>query len=146
MGAPRQKRQGALHPLLTCAPKVYVGPRAERALQGERGVLLGAQRPGWIDVLEIDTGGGTSLGSLVDHRFWAFGSWDRVGLSLSAREVERHWRRLLTELVPGDVLLSGGAPLVHMGDRWEHAPLVCERGAVAKSQRATSARRDHLRR
>ena len=35
-------------------PRVYVGPNAERALRGERGVLLGARRPSFVDVLEFE--------------------------------------------------------------------------------------------
>ena len=134
---PDHKRQRGLGPLLRHAPKVYVGPGAEGALRGERCVLLGARRPRWVDVLELGPCGGASLTSLVDSRFQSFGSWEAVGVSLRGREGARHKAQLLSALVPGDVLLSSGTPLVHMGDRWERAALVCERGALSKVPRAT---------
>ena len=132
-----RKRQRGLRPLLRYAPKVYVGPGAEDVLQGERCVLLGARRSSWVDVLELGPPGGKSLSSLVDSRFQSFGSWDAVGVSLPGREGVRHKAQLLSALVPGDVLFSNGRPLVHMGDRWELATLLCERDARSKRQRAT---------
>ena len=131
------KRHRGLRPLLGYAPKVYVGPGAEGVLRGERCVLLGARRFSWVDVLEIGPAGGRTLSSLVDSRFQAVGSWDAVGVSLPGREGVMHKTELLSALVPGDVLVSNGRPLVHMGDRWERAALICERDVLSKRQRAT---------
>jgi hypothetical protein len=130
-------RTAGLAPLLKHTPKIYVGPRAESALQGARCVLLGAQRPRWVDVLELGPCDGGSVTSLVDRRFQGFDEWEAVGVSLPGREGTRHRSELLRELVPGDVLLSGGTPLVHMGDRWERAALVRETRTRARSTKST---------
>lgn len=109
--------------LLRRVPTVYVGPAAERSLQGESGVLLGAHRPDWVDVLEFDPRGGLPLRRLVELRF-ATHARDAVGLSLSSRELRRSGARLLSELVPGDVVITESGARVHTGSRWVQAKLV----------------------
>ena len=108
-------------------PRVYVGPDALRALEGERGFLFGARRTAWIDVFEFDPRPDTALPRLVDLRFSIEGSWDVVGLSLSSSDLAGARESLLHDLVPGDVLLTERGPLVHDGARWRKAPLVRER-------------------
>ena len=109
--------------LVETVPRVYVGPDAQRALSGEKGVLLGAKRPQWVDVLEFDARPGTQWKALVALRFTAFPAWEVVGLSLSSPEVRKLGDRLLRELVPGDVLVTEDGPSVHLGDAWSEAKL-----------------------
>jgi hypothetical protein len=104
-----------------------VGPNAERALEGEKGILLGSRRSAWIDVLEFDPRPDAAIRRLVDLRFSPAGPWDVVGLSLSSSELARRRASLLEELVPGDVLLTERGPLFHSGDAWRKAPLLRER-------------------
>lgn len=109
--------------LVETIPRVYVGGNAQRALAGERGVLLGAKRPQWVDVLEFDAREGTRWKALVELRFTAFPPWEVVGLSLSSPEFRKLGDRLLRELVPGDVLVTEDGPSVHLGDAWTEAKL-----------------------
>lgn len=121
MTAPRVARSSSR--LLRAVPTVYVGPDARRALTGEKGVLLGARRPQWIDVLAFDPRPATRTKSLVAMRFQTFPPWEVVGLSLSTSEFEKARDRLLVELVPGDVVLTERGPSVHRGDQWTKARL-----------------------
>ena len=117
-----------LSPLIRGAtPRVYVGPNAQRALEGERGLLFGARRTAWIDVLEFDPRPGAAVPRLVDLRFSAAGPWDVVGLSLSSSELAFSRESLLDDLVPGDVLLTERGALLHDGAGWRKARLVRER-------------------
>ena len=117
-----------LSPLIRGAtPRVYVGPNAQRALEGERGLLFGARRTAWIDVLEFDPRPGAAVPRLVDLRFALEGPWDVVGLSFSSSELAFARESLLEDLVPGDVLLTERGALLHDGARWRRAPLVRER-------------------
>jgi hypothetical protein len=108
-------------------PRVYVGPNAERSLEGEKGVLLGSRRAAWVDVLEFDPRPNVAIPRLVDLRFSRPGPWDIVGLSLSSSELAERGESLLGDLVPGDVVLTERGPLFHDGDRWRKAPLLRER-------------------
>ena len=108
-------------------PRVYVGPNAWRALAGERGVLLGARRAAWVDVLEFDPRPNAAIRRLVDLRFASAGPWDVVGLSLSSTDLAGRRDALLRDLVPGDVVLTEKGPRVHNGDAWVAAPLRTER-------------------
>ena len=116
--------------LLATIPRVYVGPGARQALGGSRTVLFGAQRPAWVDVLELQAdesfAGVRGLRALVDRRFLPGGyeNWDAVGVSLSHRDAKRYEERLLAELVPGDVLITERSVSVHLGDTWAEAKLV----------------------
>jgi len=109
--------------LVETAPRVYVGPDAWRALAGEKGVLLGAKRPQWIDVLEFAARPAARWKALVELRFTGCLPWEVVGVSLSAPEFRKLGDRLLRELVPGDVLLTEEGPSVHLGDAWTQAKL-----------------------
>ena len=112
------------HRLLERVPRVYIGPDAECALLGQRGVLLGAKRPEWIDVLALDaqvSGGGWSM--LVARRYEAPRQWEAVGLSLPYVEFQKHRARWLRELVPGDAVITENGILVHLGDVWGSATL-----------------------
>jgi hypothetical protein len=109
------------------APRVLVGPNAERALEGERGLLLGAKRMAWVDVLEFDPRPDVTVARLVELRFSRSVPWDVVGLGLSASDLASRRESLLRDLVPGDVLLTERGPLVHDGVQWRKAPLVRER-------------------
>jgi len=110
--------------LIERIPRIYVGPGAARVLEGERGVLLGAKRPEWVDVLELEARGELRLEKLVALRFAAFPPWEVVGLSLLAPELVEWRDRLLRDLVPGDVLITEKGPSVHRGDGWAEAKLV----------------------
>ena len=120
--------------LIERSPRVYVGPGAERALRGERGVLLGSRRPQWVDVLEFDPRPDSGWERLVDLRFSPQAPWDAVGLSLPLAELRRRANKLLRELVPGDVLLTERGPRVHSGVAWIEAKLLRERTKGRKSQ------------
>jgi len=109
--------------LVETIPRVYVGPDAQRALAGEKGVLLGAKRPQWVDVLEFDSRQCARWKALVELRFTGFPQWEVVGLSLSAPEFRKLGDRLLRELVPGDILVTEDGPSVHLGDAWTEAKL-----------------------
>ncbi len=111
------------HRLLEKVPRVYVGPDAERALSGERGVLLGAKRPEWIDVLAVDAYTGDAWNTLVARRYEAPRQWEAVGLSLPFEEFRKHRARWLRELVPGDAVVTESGILVHLGDVWQTAKL-----------------------
>jgi hypothetical protein len=120
------KRSGLLV-LLARPPRVYVGPNAWRALAGERGVLLGARRAAWVDVVEFDPRPNAGIRRLVDLRFAASRPWDVVGLSLSSADLAVRRNALLEDLVPGDVVLTEKGPRVHNGAAWVAAPLRTER-------------------
>jgi hypothetical protein len=105
-------------------PTVHVGPRANGSLRGERGLLLGARRPAWIDVLEFDALPASGARSIIDSRFLPHPHWDVVGVSLSASELRHRGERLLRELVPGDVLMTERGPRFHAGWKWIAAPLI----------------------
>ena len=111
------------HRLLERVPRVYIGPDAERALTGERGVLLGAKRPEWIDVLTVELHAGGVWSALVARRFEAPRQWEAVGLSLPFEEFQRHRVRWLRELVPGDAVVTDNGVSVHLGDVWRTAKL-----------------------
>ena len=115
--------RGAAHRLIEKVPQVYIGPDAVRALSGERGVLLGAQRPEWIDVLAVDAQTGSAWTALVARRYDAPEQWAAVGLSLPFAEFEKHRARWLKELVPGDVVVTEKEIAVHLGDTWRSAKL-----------------------
>jgi hypothetical protein len=106
------------------APRVYVGPNAERALRGERGVLLGARRPAWIDVLEFDPRPDAAIRRLVALRFESTSPWEVVGLSLSSKDLPARLESLLRDLVPGDVILTEKGARVHDGADWIEAALI----------------------
>lgn len=101
-----------------------MGPNAARALRGERGVLLGARRHAWIDVLEFDPRPQMAVGRLVALRFEAADPWDVVGLSLGSRDLSAKLESLLRDLVPGDVILTEKGARVHDGAAWIEAPLI----------------------
>jgi hypothetical protein len=109
--------------MLDRVPRVYVGPNARRALTGEKGLLLGAKRPQWVDVLQFEPRTETSWNALVELRFSAFPPWEVVGLSLPSPEFHELGERLLRGLVPGDVLVTENGPSVHLGDAWTDAKL-----------------------
>ena len=109
--------------LVEIIPRVYIGPEAERALAGEKGLLLGAKRPQWVDVLKFEARAHLTWKKLVQERFSAFPSWDVVGLSLPSPEFGKLAERLLAELVPGDVLVTETGTSVHLGDAWTEAKL-----------------------
>jgi hypothetical protein len=112
-------------------PRVYVGPNAARALAGEKGVLLGSRRPAWIDVVEFDPQPDAGFRRLVELRFSNRGLWDVVGLSLSSSELARKRKRLLRDLVPGDVILTERGARFHDGASWVEAPLQADRNGSA---------------
>ena len=111
------------HRLLEKVPRVYIGPDAERALLGERGVLLGAKRPEWIDVLAVDAHTGGVWNTLVARRYEAPRQWEAVGLSLPFLEFQKHRARWLRELVPGDAVVTENGISVHLGDVWRTAKI-----------------------
>ena len=109
--------------LLRDVPKVFVGPDARRALSGDRGLLLGSKRPEWVDVLAFDGHAEASWRRLVALRFEDAGLWEVVGIGLSSTQFRAVRKRLLGELVPGDVVVTDHGPSVHLGDTWRKAPL-----------------------
>jgi hypothetical protein len=118
---------------------VYVGPGARFALGGSRGVLFGAQRPRWVDVLEFlgdaSFAGREGLDRALERRFdeAQHDDWDAVGLSMTGADVKRYRSKLLAELVPGDVLITERGVLVHLGDTWARAELVKDSASLQKT-------------
>lgn len=129
-------RSGKTHParLIEKIPTVYLGPGALDAAEGGCGLLVGAQRPGWVDVLDYLPFPGASWRELTRRRFEDPPEWDIVGIVLSKKDFERVNRALVRELVPGDVLLiSAGEEaipqiFIHLGDQWSAARLKVSRG------------------
>jgi hypothetical protein len=104
-------------------PVVYLGPDALGALNRGSGVLLGAQRPGWVDALSFDAAQHGDWKTLVDRRFCGGGDLEPVGIVVSRADFRRLSESLSRELVPGDVVLAiaGGkkgkpAAYVNRGD------------------------------
>ncbi|MGH9321807.1 MAG: hypothetical protein ACRD21_22520 [Vicinamibacteria bacterium] len=131
MSEPRRASRRPHLVLVPKAPRVYVGPNAERSLRGERGVLLGARRYAWVDVFEFDPRPRAPLRRLVDLRFSDSGPWDVVGLSLSTSDLKRSEAHLLRDLVPGDVLLTENGPRVHTGAAFVKTKLAAERKKIS---------------
>ncbi len=104
-------------------PVVYLGPDAMDALEEGRGVLLGAQRPGWVDAVRFSAAPKSSWTELVERRFRSRESLQPVGIVLPNTELRRLGQALARELVPGDVVLTvpakSGKPraYVNRGDR-----------------------------
>ena len=110
-GTPSARSAGGSHDrtwyrLIDELPVVYLGPDALGALNRERGVLLGAQRPGWVDALSFDAAPGGDWKALVDRRFWAGGDLEPVGIVVSRVDFRRLSERLSKALAPGDVVLA----------------------------------------
>ena len=99
-------------------PVVYLGPDALSALNQGRGVLLGAQRPGWVDALFFETAHKGDWKALVDRRFRVGGDLEPVGVVVSRADFLRFSEGLSRELVPGDVVLviagKKGKPAVYV--------------------------------
>lgn len=104
-------------------PVVYLGPDARPSLEEGRGVLLGAQRPGWVDALRFRAVCKGTWMELVERRFDARRALQPVGIVLPRSELRRLASALARELVPGDVVLAvpmkPGKPraYVNRGDR-----------------------------
>jgi hypothetical protein len=142
-------RSAKTHParLIEKIPIVYLGPGALGALKEGYGLLLGAQRPGWVDVLAYRPLPGASWRELTRRRFEDPPERDIVGIVLSEKDFERNNRALARELVPGDVLLAltdeDRIPqiFVHLGDQWAPARLRVSRGGTVTSARSRRRRR-----
>jgi len=92
--------------LIESSPVVYLGPGALGAMAEGRGILLGAQRPGWVDALCFDPAPRGKWKDLVDQRFRSRLGLEAVGIVLSPPELRRLAPTLVRELVPGDVVLT----------------------------------------
>ena len=129
MAAPAEGRLSESR-LFVRLPRVYVGPDATRALTGQWGLLLGKKRPGWIDVLAFSARARPRVSEMGALRFDASRDWPVVGLGLPELEWRRHTKRLLRELVPGDVLVTEKGARVHAGESFSAARLLLDgRGA-----------------
>ncbi len=123
-------RRGSIrYRLIDEIPTVYLGPDALSALDRGSGVLLGAQRPGWVDALSFDAAPNGDWKALVDRRFRGGGDLEPVGIVVSRADFRRLSERLPRELVPGDVVIAiagkKGKPAayVNRGDVLAPAPL-----------------------
>jgi hypothetical protein len=130
----RSKRAtAAVHPGVEASPVVYLGPDALEALEKGRGVLLGAQRPGWIDALVYESIPGKNWKQVVEARFAGGGDWDVVGVVLTREELELRGKTLARDLVPGDVVIAlstknvRARAYVNLGDQWAPARLKISR-------------------
>jgi hypothetical protein len=129
--------------LIQKIPTVYLGPGARDALSEGCGLLLGAQRPGWVDVLAYETMSCVSWKEIARRRFDEPPERDIVGIALSKKDFERSRKALVRELVPGDVLLTlsdkDTTPqiYIHLGDRWAAARLEMSRGGSSTSTRSS---------
>jgi hypothetical protein len=105
------------------------------ALEEGRGLLLGAQRPGWVDAVRFRAARAGSWKGLIERRFGAHGTLEPVGIVLGGSELRRLGRALARELVPGDVVLAvparRGKPVVYVnrGDRLARARLKISRNS-----------------
>ena len=117
-------------------PVVYLGPDAMEALEEGRGVLLGAQRPGWVDALAFDPAPNGDWKDLVERRFRQGSGLEPVGIVLSRNDFRRLGRKLFRDLVPGDVVLTvparAGRPraYVNRGDALAPARLRVSRSSA----------------
>jgi hypothetical protein len=118
---------------MTPTPVVYLGPDASEALEEGRGVLLGAQRPGWVDAVHFRAAPAGPWKELIERRFRPHRTLEPVGIVLAASELRRLGQALARELVPGDVVLAvparRGKPVayVNRGDRLAPARLKISR-------------------
>ncbi|MFQ5791046.1 MAG: hypothetical protein ACE5JI_11300 [Acidobacteriota bacterium] len=125
----RAPRGSGVYRVVDELPVVYLGPGALKVLEKGRGVLLGAQRPGWVDVLFFEAYPHIDWRRLVDFRFDRCGDWDAVGISLWRSELAACRQSLVRELIPGDVVLTlpkgAGEPRAHVnrGDRLSRSTL-----------------------
>ena len=129
----RASRRSSPSRLLIRPPVVYLGPDARKALEEGRGVLLGAQRPGWVDALGFRCAPAGPWRELVERRFRTADGLEAVGIVLARNELDRLTVALARELVPGDVVLAvpvrHGKPVVYVnrGDRLTPARLQISR-------------------
>jgi hypothetical protein len=102
-------------------------------LEEGRGILLGSQRPGWVDAIAFQQCPAGGWKELVERRFCQGGRLDPVGIVLSRTDLRRVERELARELVPGDVVIalpeSTGKPeaYVNLGDMLASATLKISR-------------------
>ena len=85
---------------------MYLGPGALGALDRGRGILLGAQRPGWVDAVDFHPAPNGDWKALVDSRFRLGGDLEPVGIVVPSADLRRLGATLSRELVPGDVVLA----------------------------------------
>ncbi len=132
----RESRPSPGSRIIASIPVVYLGPDAMEALEEGRGVLLGAQRPGWVDAVRFSAAPAGSWTELVDRRFRSRPALQPVGIVMRGSEVRRFGRALARELVPGDIVLAvpakptkSGKPraYVNQGDRLAPARLKVSR-------------------
>ena len=110
--------------LIAPVPKIFFGPDAIRAKQGDKGILLGMRHAQWIDVRSFEPRSAEKIPALVRLRFASFHPWEAVGLGLPARAFQRFERVLLRDLVPGDVIVTQDGAVLHLGDMWHRTKLV----------------------
>lgn len=111
----RKSRPSPRSRIITWMPVVYLGPDALEALEQGRGVLLGAQRPGWVDAVRFSAAPSGSLAELVERRFRSPCEFQPVGIVLRGSELRRFAGALVRELVPGDVVLTVPAKTANRG-------------------------------
>jgi len=96
-------------------------------------VLLGAQRPGWVDAVRFRSVPAGTWVELVEQRFCSRRALQPVGIVVGGSELRRRAEGLARELVPGDVVLAvpvkNGKPraYVNRGDRLTPARLKISR-------------------
>ena len=123
--------------LITKTPLVYLGPGALGALEQQKGILLGAQRPGWVDALAFDPAPNGDWKDLIERRFRQGSALEPVGVVLSRPDFRRLGRQLFRDLVPGDVVLTvparAGRPraYVNRGDGLAPARLKVSRASAS---------------
>lgn len=132
----RKSRPSPGSRIIASIPLVYLGPDAMEALEEGRGVLLGAQRPGWVDAVRFTAAPAGSWTELVERRFRSRRALQPVGIVMRGSELRRFGQALARELVPGDVVLTvpaksgrSGKPraYVNRGDRLAPARLKVSR-------------------
>ena len=102
----RKSRPSPGSRIIASIPVVYLGPDAMEALEEGRGVLLGAQRPGWVDAVRFSAAPTGSWTELVERRFRSRRALQPVGIVMRGSELRRFRQALARELVPGDVVLT----------------------------------------
>ena len=102
----RKSRPSPRTRIILSTPVVYLGPDAREALEHGRGVLLGAQRPGWVDAVRFSAAPNGSVAELVVRRFRPRGAFQPVGIVVRVSELRRFGQALARKLVPGDVVLA----------------------------------------
>jgi hypothetical protein len=107
-----------------------LGPAALTALEEGRGILLGSQRPGWVDAIAFQQCPAGGWKELVERRFCQGGRLDPVGIVLSRTDLRRVERELARELIALPESTGKPEAYVNLGDMLASATLKISRAGA----------------